>query len=68
MKTETPLRSIVKAATWQALGLITMTLMAFLITGDIAAASGLALSAAITGFLFFILHERIWARISWGRR
>ena len=64
---ESPLRSIVKALTWQVLGLITMTALAYIATGDIGAASGLALGAAATSLVFFFLHERIWALISWGR-
>ncbi len=64
---ESPVRSIVKAVTWQVLGLVTMTLMAWVATGNLAAAGGLALSAALSGFVFFILHERLWARIPWGR-
>jgi uncharacterized membrane protein len=65
---DSPLRSIVKAFTWQAMGLVTMTGLAFLLSGDIAMAGGFALSAAATGFVFFIVHERIWALIPWGRR
>ena len=64
---ESPLRSIVKAFTWQALGLVTMTAIAYIATGDLAAAGGLALGAAATSLVFFFLHERIWALISWGR-
>ena len=64
---ESPARSIVKAVTWQLLGLLTMTLLAWLVTGSMTAAGGLALGAAATGFVCFILHERIWARIRWGR-
>ena len=65
---ESPARSIVKAITWQLLGLVTMTELAWLATGSLAAAGGLAISGALSGFVCFILHERLWARISWGRR
>lgn len=64
---DTPVRSIVKALTWQLIGLLTMTLLAWIATGSLTAAGGLALGAAATGFVCFILHERIWARIRWGR-
>lgn len=64
---DSPARSIVKAVTWQLLGLLTMTLLAWAATGSLTAAGGLALGAAATGFVCFILHERIWARIRWGR-
>jgi uncharacterized membrane protein len=64
---ESPARSIVKAVTWQAIGLVTMTLMGWLATGNLVAAGGLAVSGALSGFVCFILHERLWARIQWGR-
>lgn len=64
---ETHTRSIVKAISWQMLGLVTMTLLAWLTTGDLLAAGGLALAGAISGFVCYILHERAWARIYWGR-
>lgn len=65
---ESRTRSIVKAVTWQLIGLLTMTLLAWIATGDLASAGGLAVGAALTGFVCFILHERVWAHISWGRR
>lgn len=65
---ESRTRSIVKAISWQLVGLVTMTLLAFVATGDLAAAGGLALGAAGLGFVCFILHERVWAHIAWGRR
>ena len=64
---ETRTRSIVKAISWQLLGLITMTALAWLSTGSLQAAGGLAIAAAAIGFLFYILHERLWGCISWGR-
>ncbi len=64
---ETRTRSIVKAISWQLIGLVTMTLLAFLATGNWGSAGGLALGAAGTGFVCFILHERLWAHIRWGR-
>lgn len=67
MFNESRTRSIVKALTWQLLGLVSMTLIALVFTGDIRASGGLALASAATGFLCFFLHERIWARIPWGR-
>jgi len=68
MPSETHIRTIVKAVTWQLLGLVTMTLIALAVTGDLTASGGLAIVSALTGFVCFILHERVWARVRWGRR
>lgn len=64
---ESPLRSLVKAVTWQVLGLFSMTAVAFVVTGNLTAAGGLALGAALTSFVLFFVHERIWAIIRWGK-
>ncbi len=65
---DTPIRSMVKALSWQMLGLFTMTGIAFVFTGNLGSAGGFALTAAVTGLVFFFLHERVWAAIPWGRR
>lgn len=63
---ESKLRTIVKAVTWQALGLATTSALAWLHTGSLTSALTFALSTAGTGMAFFIVHERAWARVRWG--
>lgn len=65
---ETPTRSIAKALSWQALGLISMTLIAFAFTGSLGSASGVALVSAATGLVGFFVHERVWSAVRWGWR
>lgn len=65
---DTKIRTIAKAATWQILGLFTMSALAFWQTGSIGGAVSLALSASLTSIGFYILHERAWGRIRWGRK
>lgn len=64
---ESPARTMVKGLTWQMTGIVTMTLIAWLITGSVTEGGITALSGAATGFVFYFFHERIWARIGWGR-
>lgn len=63
---ETKSRTIAKALTWQALGLATTGALAWLHTGSAISALTFALSTAGTGLAFFIVHERVWARVRWG--
>ena len=63
-----PIRTLVKALTWQASGLVTMTGIGYLATGSVSAGGGIALASAVTGFVAFFLHERLWARVRWGRQ
>jgi uncharacterized membrane protein len=63
---ESNLRTIMKATTWQLLGLLTTSLLAWFHTGSVLGALTFALSSAATGFAFFFLHERLWAHVKWG--
>jgi uncharacterized membrane protein len=65
---ETRLRSAVKAVTWQALGLAVMTAIGTAVTGSPGAGGAIAVIGSAAGFVTYILHERAWARIRWGRR
>ena len=64
---ETPIRSIAKAATWQASGLAVMTAITFAATGSLATGGLVALIGAGVGTVLYVLHERLWARVRWGR-
>ncbi len=62
------LRLIMKSATWQGSGLIVMTGIGYLYTGSVSAGGGIALTSVVVGSVSFFLHEKIWARVAWGRR
>ncbi|MHA1127777.1 MAG: DUF2061 domain-containing protein [Alphaproteobacteria bacterium] len=65
---ETGKRTLVKTLIWQIVGLITMSLVGFAITGSIIAGGALALANTGVGIITYITYERIWSRINWGRR
>jgi len=64
---ETNRRIISKAMTWQTSGIATMTVLSYPHTETLSEALLLALSASATGFVAFLIHEKIWNRVSWGR-
>ncbi|GGL62737.1 DUF2061 domain-containing protein [Wenxinia marina] len=64
---DTTARTITKAISWQAWGLVTMTLIGWLMTGSVQQGGALALTLALVGLVSYILHERLWARVRWGR-
>lgn len=64
---ESPTRTIAKAVSWQLLGLLSMTLIGYLFTGSVTAAGSLAVVTTMIGAVCYVLHERIWNRIPWGR-
>lgn len=64
---ETGIRSLVKALVWNAIGLATMALVGFLATGSLALGGTMALVNTALGFVCYLVYERIWTRITWGR-
>lgn len=53
-------RALAKAVTWQALGLVTSTLIAFALTGSLATGGTFAVLSACLGTVLFVVHERLW--------
>ncbi|MBP1853163.1 DUF2061 domain-containing protein [Rhizobium halophytocola] len=60
-------RTILKAITWQTLGITIMTALGYLQTGSLTGALWIAVSASASGFLLFFVHEKIWNAVRWGR-
>jgi uncharacterized membrane protein len=60
-------RILIKAITWQVTGLFSMMLIGFLFTGSLTASGGIAVVSAVTGFVFYFVHEIAWSKICWGR-
>lgn len=64
---ETRRRSVVKAIVWNAMGLAVMTVVGLIATGSAAVGGALALVNTAIGLTLYVVYERIWAGISWGR-
>jgi uncharacterized membrane protein len=64
---ETGKRSLVKALIWNAIGLASMALVGFLATGSASLGGAMALINSALGFGSYLIYERVWTRINWGR-
>lgn len=64
---ESARRSILKALIWNVIGLGTMAGVGFALTGSMALGGTLAVANTAVGLCAYVLYERVWARISWGR-
>lgn len=60
-------RTLLKAACWQVLGLITMVIVGIGFTGSYAIGGAMALFNAALGLVVYVIYERVWAGVSWGR-
>tara|TARA_R110002094_G_scaffold205882_4_gene176605 strand:+ start:182 stop:400 length:219 start_codon:yes stop_codon:yes gene_type:complete len=60
-------RTFAKTFTWQVLGLVVMAILGFITTGSMRAAGGLALASTALGTVTYVIHERLWSAVRWGR-
>tara|TARA_A100001515_G_scaffold81178_2_gene64362 strand:- start:20901 stop:21632 length:732 start_codon:yes stop_codon:yes gene_type:complete len=64
---ETKKRTLLKAICWKLIGFFCLTFLGYIFTGSFKVAGLIALAQFIVTFLIYAAHERIWARVSWGK-
>ncbi len=65
---ETHTRSVLKAISWRTLGTMDTFAISLIMTGRVAIAGSIAGLEIITKIVWYYLHERLWAAVTWGRR
>ncbi|MEJ6479314.1 MAG: DUF2061 domain-containing protein [Octadecabacter sp.] len=60
-------RSFTKAVVWNVIGLTVMLGVGFAFTGSIALGGAMAVINTAIGLCSYVLYERVWSRINWGR-
>jgi len=61
------LRSLVKGASWRAVGTLDTFIISYFITGQPFSAASIAGIETFTKIALFYLHERVWGAVPWGR-
>ncbi len=64
---ETRKRSLLKAVIWNAIGFAMMSLVGLIATGSMAVGGVMALVNSAIGLTLYVIYERVWAGIRWGR-
>jgi uncharacterized membrane protein len=64
----TKTRSFAKALTWRTTGTLDTFLISLLITREAFIAASIASVEVLTKIILYYFHERIWNKISWGRK
>lgn len=64
---ETTLRTVIKAVSWQVLGIFVMSAIAYRHTGSISTALSMAGTSSALGFISYFIHEKLWQRVHWGK-
>ena len=64
---DSPRRSLVKTISWRITGSGATFLISYIISGNFAIASTIAITQIIANTVLYFIHERIWNKISWGK-
>lgn len=60
-------RTILKAILWNLIGLASMAAVGLAMTGSVAMGGTIALVNTVIGLAAYVVYERVWAQIGWGR-
>ncbi|MDD3722949.1 MAG: DUF2061 domain-containing protein [Lutibacter sp.] len=67
IKSEKPIRSIVKAVSWRIVGTVDTMIISWFITGELSMALSIGSVEVITKMVLYYGHERIWNLIKWRK-
>ncbi|MDP3357880.1 MAG: DUF2061 domain-containing protein [Lutibacter sp.] len=68
IKSEKPIRSIVKAISWRVVGTVDTMIISWFITGELSMALSIGSIEVITKMILYYGHERIWNLIKWRKQ
>ncbi|MDR3525270.1 MAG: sulfate adenylyltransferase subunit CysN [Acetobacteraceae bacterium] len=60
-------RSLIKAASWRAIGSIDTFILSWIFTGQVKTAGTIAFTEVFTKIGLYYLHERAWVILPWGK-
>jgi uncharacterized membrane protein len=64
---ESAVRSLVKTISWRITGSSATFAISYLISGNWAIASSIALIQLVANTVLYFIHERVWNKIKWGK-
>ena len=65
---DTANRSLVKTISWRITGSGATFAISYAVLGDITTSSTIAVIQLTLNTLLYFIHERVWNRITWGRK
>ena len=64
---DTHKRSLMKSIVWRLVSLIIVFTVSLLVTKSLAMATSISVVDTAIKMICYYFHERIWAKINWGR-
>ena len=61
-------RSLIKSMSWRIIGTLDTILISYFITGELSFALSIGGIELVTKMMLYVVHERLWNRVNWGRK
>lgn len=61
-------RSVLKSISWRIIGTLDTILISYIITGKLAFALSIGGIELVTKMVLYVVHERVWNTVKWGRK
>lgn len=61
-------RSFVKSISWRAIGTIDTIIISYFITGELSFALSIGGIELVTKMILYVIHERVWNTVKWGKK
>jgi len=59
-------RTLAKTITWRVTGSSATLMVSYVLSGDFAIASSIAITQLFFNTILYFFHERIWNKVPWG--
>ena len=60
-------RSLIKSISWRIIGTLDTIIISYLVTGTLSFALSIGAIELVTKMGLYVVHERVWNRIHWGK-
>lgn len=61
-------RSVLKSISWRIIGTLDTILISYIITEELAFALSIGGIELVTKMVLYVVHERVWNTVKWGRK
>ncbi|MGB0274947.1 MAG: DUF2061 domain-containing protein [Flavobacteriaceae bacterium] len=61
-------RSLIKSVSWRIIGTLDTIVISYFITGKLAFALSIGGIELVTKMILYVVHERVWNKIKWGKK
>jgi uncharacterized membrane protein len=63
-----PKRSLAKTVSWRCTGSFSTFVISYMVSGNFIIAGSIAIIQVTANTVLYYIHERLWDRVSWGRK